>query len=86
MTGNADYHELHEKRNGAPIAWTKRARAAEHNVLPMRIGLKQNNLELGDSMLSRLSDPESEHYGMFLPEMIWCGCLCEMIGRKALDC
>lgn len=58
-----DAHVLHEKRNGEPIAWQKDARAARHHVLPIRIGLKQRNLEHAERFIYDISDPESPNYG-----------------------
>lgn len=38
-------HVLHEKRHSHSPFWTKRDRVAADAVLPMRIGLKQSNLD-----------------------------------------
>lgn len=64
-TGNSDVLVLHEKRDGEPLAWSKHARAAGHQMLPMRIGLKQRNLEHADRFISEISDPASPKYGSY---------------------
>lgn len=43
-------HVIHEKRTHSS-AWVKRDRVAAEAILPMRIGLKQSNLDLGHSYL-----------------------------------
>ncbi|KAI0477842.1 subtilisin-like protein [Xylariaceae sp. FL0804] len=60
---SSDAHVLHEKRSGDPIAWTRHSRAARDTVLPVRIGLKQRNLEHGDRFLADVADPDSPNYG-----------------------
>ncbi|KAI0869261.1 subtilisin-like protein [Hypoxylon argillaceum] len=57
-------HALHERH--APHwgqKWSKRSKVAANSVLPMRIGLKQSNLEAGHHKLMDLSNPESPNYG-----------------------
>lgn len=44
-------HVIHEKRDGTPSRWAKRAKLAPRDILPMRIGLKQKNLERGHEFL-----------------------------------
>jgi tripeptidyl-peptidase-1 len=56
-------HDVHEKRNVDPIAWTKQSRALEHEVLPVRIGLTQRNLEHSDRFLEDIADPDSPNFG-----------------------
>ncbi|KAL8637835.1 MAG: hypothetical protein Q9228_004943 [Teloschistes exilis] len=56
-------HVLHEKRESAPRAWAKRDRVNPTIVLPVRIGLTQNNLENGPSLLDEVSNPASSKYG-----------------------
>lgn len=43
-------HVLHEKRN-LHVDWVKGDRVKRDSVLPVRIGLTQNNLEKGDEYL-----------------------------------
>ncbi|KAI1587582.1 aorsin precursor [Pyrenophora tritici-repentis] len=54
---------LHEKRDALPSAWTKQSRAPRDAILPVRIGLKQRNLEHGDRFLHDISDPDSPNFG-----------------------
>ncbi|KAI0398917.1 subtilisin-like protein [Xylaria palmicola] len=57
-------HALHERH--APHwdqKWAKRAKVPADALLPMRIGLKQSNLEAGHHKLMDISNPESPNYG-----------------------
>lgn len=50
-------HVLHEKRDVPARKWVKRSRLVgsgeglERKILPMRIGLRQSNLQRGDELL-----------------------------------
>ena len=44
-------HVLHEKRDLPPKKWVKRSRLDEEVTLPMRIGMTQSNLHIGDDLL-----------------------------------
>ncbi|KAK5118876.1 hypothetical protein LTR62_000086 [Meristemomyces frigidus] len=55
-------HVVHEKRDGV-LSWTKHSRAERSTILPVRIGLKQRNLEHGDRWLADISDPKSPNFG-----------------------
>lgn len=44
-------HVVHEKRESPPSKWVKREKISSSYVLPMRIGLKQRNLDRGHSFL-----------------------------------
>lgn len=78
-------HVLHEKRDAAPVAWTKHSRAPKDTVLPVRIGLKQRNLEHSDRFLDDISDPDSPNFGMD-PSMSFLFHMLTEINRKALEC
>lgn len=57
-------YEVHERRHAATShRWSKRAHLDEAAKVPIRIGLKQQNLEQGDAWLMEVSDPASERYG-----------------------
>ncbi|KAI1295167.1 peptidase S8/S53 domain-containing protein [Xylaria venustula] len=56
-------HVLHEKRDGEPHAWEKRDRAARSQVLPIRIGLRQRNIENAERYIHEVSDPNSPNFG-----------------------
>jgi tripeptidyl-peptidase-1 len=55
----------HEKRAPSP-QWLKRTRAPPETSLPVRIGMAQNNLDVGHERLMEISDPSSEKYGQYL--------------------
>lgn len=62
-------HVLHERRNAAPRgSWRPTGRVDPDGVIPVRIGLKQSNLDLGAERLTAVSHPDSEHYGKHLSE------------------
>ncbi|KAI0896255.1 Pro-kumamolisin, activation domain-containing protein [Annulohypoxylon nitens] len=56
---------LHEKREVASPAWTKRAAVNPSAVLPMRIGLRQTNLDKAHDLLMDVSRPDSLNYGKY---------------------
>lgn len=57
-------HVTHEKRDiGSQSRWVKRDRISARDVLPMRIGLTQRNLDRGAELLRDVSDPDSQNYG-----------------------
>ena len=56
-------HVLHEKRDGLPHQWAKRDRAAGHHMMPIRIALRQRNLEHTDNYIYDVSDPGSPNFG-----------------------
>ncbi|KAJ5133905.1 Aorsin [Penicillium atrosanguineum] len=58
-------HVLHEKRDKHAYDWIKGARVESDAVLPVRIGLTQNNLEKGDELLMDVSSPSSARYGQY---------------------
>ncbi|CAK7213069.1 hypothetical protein SBRCBS47491_001677 [Sporothrix bragantina] len=57
-------HTLHERQ---PRTWARRwqrtKRAPSDATLPMRIGLRQRNVDDGHERLMAISDPNSPHYG-----------------------
>lgn len=62
---------LHEKRSGEPHAWDKHSRTAKDHVLPVRIGLKQQNLDLAEEYINDVAHPDSPNYGKhWTPEQI----------------
>ncbi|KAH8817299.1 Pro-kumamolisin, activation domain-containing protein [Xylogone sp. PMI_703] len=57
-------HALHERHTSSMAKhWAKREKLPRTAVLPMRIGLKQSNLDMGHSRLMEISTPGSAHYG-----------------------
>ncbi|ORY56843.1 alkaline serine protease [Pseudomassariella vexata] len=60
-------HIQHEKRTEEQgRRWVKFSQAQHDAKLPMRIGLKQRNLQEGHDLLMDISDPNSESYGKHL--------------------
>lgn len=55
-------HVIHEKRDVAPPGWVARSRLGADVRIPLRIGLKQRNLELGGMYLDEVSNPRSPKY------------------------
>ncbi|EHK44450.1 uncharacterized protein TrAtP1_008994 [Trichoderma atroviride] len=57
-------YATHERRDiDKRDSWVKRDRISARDVLPMRIGLTQRNLERGAELLRDVSDPSSANYG-----------------------
>ncbi|KAK1240117.1 hypothetical protein MKX08_007559 [Trichoderma sp. CBMAI-0020] len=57
-------HVTHERRNvHSHRHWEKCSRLEPHDVILMRIGLSQRNLDQGHDLLMDVSDPNSENYG-----------------------
>ncbi|KAK3689148.1 Pro-kumamolisin, activation domain-containing protein [Podospora appendiculata] len=57
-------HERHETPNLE--GWVRRERADPTATLPMRIGLRQSNLDEGHELLMDISDPTSPNFGKHL--------------------
>ena len=60
-------HVLHERRE-SPLhtSWRQAERVQPDAIIPLRIGLKQNNLDAGAQRLAAVSHPDSEQYGQHL--------------------
>ena len=56
-------YAVHEKRDAAPVGWSKREVLDRRAVLPMRIALTQRNLDKGYGLLEEVSHPSSTKYG-----------------------
>lgn len=56
-------HVLHEKRSTLPFGWERHNKLPSHEILPMRIGLKQSNLDKAEDFLMEVSHPSSPKYG-----------------------
>lgn len=64
-------HEIHEKRNIVPPGWSKGSRLDKRTILPIRIALKQRNLDNLHDYLMQVSDPDSPKYGQhWTPEKV----------------
>lgn len=62
-TAFSQEHVLHEKRNFLPHGWRSHARAYKRDLVPVRIGLSQSNLNAAHDRLMEVSDPDHESYG-----------------------
>ncbi|CAF0805613.1 unnamed protein product [Adineta steineri] len=62
----SDTYVIHERRQHLPLHWNKHDKADRNFILPMRIGLVQQNLENIEKELMNVSDPTSPNYGRYL--------------------
>ncbi|KAB8346134.1 hypothetical protein FH972_023180 [Carpinus fangiana] len=64
-------HVLHEKREFLSANWQKKHAIESRALMPMRIGLTQQNLDQGHDLLMDVSDHTSPNYGKhYTPEEI----------------
>ncbi|KAI0266714.1 subtilisin-like protein [Gloeopeniophorella convolvens] len=69
-SSRSDY-VVHERRAAEPYDWVQTRRLESHKVLPLRIGLKQQNMHKLDEMLMSVAHPDSEEYGQhWSPEQV----------------
>ncbi|KAL2065941.1 hypothetical protein VTL71DRAFT_3611 [Oculimacula yallundae] len=59
----ATSHVVHERRDNPPAKWVRHSRLNATTVIPVRIGLAQQNLHLAEDFMNQVSHPESKHYG-----------------------
>lgn len=59
----ANDHVIHEKRDFIPAGWKRSSKLADHQLLPIKIALKQANLDRLEEYLMDVSDPNSSNYG-----------------------
>lgn len=55
-------HVVHERRSTPPPGWQARDRVDGDIKMPLRIGLKQRNLDMGAHFLDEVSNPRSSKY------------------------
>ena len=55
-------HQVHEQRH-PQTRWQKISRASPEQIVPVSIGLTQQNLDRGEQWLYEVSDPSSPKYG-----------------------
>lgn len=82
----ASSHVVHEKRDSRNLEWSALSRLDPDAILPLRIGLKQRNLDQGPLWLHQISHPASPDYGrhwnvtqvreMFKPAFVLDICVC----------
>lgn len=66
-------HVIHERRarDPHPDDWTQTGRVSPERILPLRVGLAQQNVHRLEEMLMRVSHPDSEEYGKhWSPEQV----------------
>ncbi|KXX79833.1 Tripeptidyl-peptidase sed1 [Madurella mycetomatis] len=60
-------HVLHERHEHSHLeGWVKREVVDPQSTLPMRIGLRQSNVDAGHDLLMDISNPRSPNYGKYL--------------------
>ncbi|KAG5970552.1 hypothetical protein E4U55_001614 [Claviceps digitariae] len=62
----SDSHVLHERRDlDKSTSWIKRQLANDEQIIPIRIALKQENLDKAMDLIMEVSDPDSPKYGHY---------------------
>ena len=62
---------VHESRAPEPVAWAKTRRLEAYNVIPLRIGLTQQNMHQLQELLMSVSRPDSPTFGQhWSPERV----------------
>lgn len=56
-------HILHERRSQAPPQWLRKSRLKGGEVIPVKIGLSQRNLDRAEDFLYDVAHPRSLKYG-----------------------
>jgi tripeptidyl-peptidase-1 len=56
-------HILHERRSQAPPQWLRRSRLEAEEVIPVKIGLSQRNLDRAEDFLYDVAHPRSLKFG-----------------------
>jgi tripeptidyl-peptidase I len=64
-------HVVHERRDTTPVGWVKSRRADADKIIPLRIGMKQQNMHMLEDLLMDVADPDSSSYGQhWTPEKV----------------
>ncbi|KAH8994045.1 subtilisin-like protein [Lactarius akahatsu] len=64
-------HVVHERRTIEPIGWVQSHRADADDIIPMRVGMKQQNLHMLEDLLMDVAHPDSPTYGQhWTPERV----------------
>ncbi|KAK2629774.1 hypothetical protein QTJ16_000594 [Diplocarpon rosae] len=61
--GSSSRHVIHEKRGAPPSKWARHSRLHPSTVIPVRIGLAQQNLHRAEEFINEVAHPESKSYG-----------------------
>ncbi|OJJ43932.1 hypothetical protein ASPZODRAFT_101669 [Penicilliopsis zonata CBS 506.65] len=65
LTAPTDRLVVHERRDALPSAWRETSRVHEKTMLPVRIGLTQQNLDISHDLLMEVSNYSSPRYGQY---------------------
>ena len=64
-------HVVHERRTVKPVGWVKSHKADADDIIPLRIGMKQQNLHMLEDLIMDVAHPNSPAYGQhWTPERI----------------
>ncbi|KAH9176550.1 subtilisin-like protein [Lactarius sanguifluus] len=64
-------HVVHERRAVEPIGWVQSHRADADDIIPLRVGMKQQNLHMLEDLLMDIAHPDSPAYGQhWTPEKV----------------
>ncbi|KAH8992820.1 subtilisin-like protein [Lactarius hatsudake] len=64
-------HVVHERRAVEPIGWVQSHRANADDIIPLRVGMKQQNLHMLEDLLMDVAHPDSPTYGQhWTPEKV----------------
>ncbi|KAH9176552.1 subtilisin-like protein [Lactarius sanguifluus] len=64
-------HVVHERRTAEPIGWVRSYRADADDIIPLRVGMKQQNLHMLEDLLMDVAHPDSPAYGQhWTPEKV----------------
>ena len=64
-------HVIHERRTVEPVGWVKSHKADADDIIPLRIGMKQQNLHMLEDLLMDVAHPDSPAYGQhWTPDQI----------------
>jgi tripeptidyl-peptidase-1 len=62
---------IHERRAAAPVGWVKSHKVDAEDIIPLRIGIKQQNLHMLEDLLMGVAHPSSPKYGKhWTPEQV----------------
>jgi tripeptidyl-peptidase-1 len=64
-------HIVHERRKTEPLGWVRSLRADADDIIPLRIGMRQQNLHMLEDLLMDVAHPASPTYGRhWTPEKV----------------
>src|SRR5258708_8617727 len=64
-------HVIHERRTVEPVGWVRSHKADTDDIIPLRIGMKQQTLHMLEDLLMDVAHPDSPAYGQhWTPDQI----------------